>query len=138
MISYKIFNLRDDSDFINYYPLVHKWWEEWRFTPIAPEMLSTKGIMIFSDNVPICAGWLYSTDSNTGLLGWIISTKEHKDKRHGCIDELLIQTEKLAQTLGFELLGVLGVSNPFLSDKVIKQGFGKYVDSNVKNHFKVI
>lgn len=138
MITYKIFNLQQDSDFSTYYPIVYKWWQDWDFSPVVPDMLSTRGIMVFNQGLPICAGWLYSTDSNTALFNWIISSREHKEKRKGCMEQLFTEAEKLANNLGFGLLGIISVSNPFLSNKVQKLGFDKYIDKNTNNYFKAI
>lgn len=132
-----LFNIRNDDDYIKYYPILYKWWKDWGFTPLAPDMLSKNGIIIYKDNTPICAGWLFSTDSNTAIAGWLISTKDDKGKRKGCIEELIKRLELLANNLGFDLLN-FPASNPFLSNKLEKLGFGDYADKNITNYFKRI
>ena len=124
-------------DYILYYPIFLKWWQDWGFTPILPQMLSENGIIIYNDNIPICAGWLFRTDSNTAIAGWLISNKKHKNKRKGCIEQLIIELEKLAKKLGFELLN-FPVSNPFLRNKLENLNFDDFVDKNITNYFKRI
>lgn len=137
MLTYKIFNLRKELDYRIYYPVLFDWWEDWGHTPVLPEMLSENGIMIFNDNIPICAGWLFRTDSNTAIAGWNISTRGHKDKRKGCVEKLIEELESLAKKLGFELLNY-PASNPNLRNKLEKRGFGDFADKNITNYFKRI
>lgn len=139
MINSKVFNIKEDSDFVRYYPIFYEWWNSWKHfkSPIPPEMLSKNGVLISHGDIPICAGWVFSTDSNTAIAGWLISTKKHKDKRKECLYELIIQLENLAKKLGFELLN-FPASNPYLRDKLENLGFGDYADKNITNYFKNI
>lgn len=129
-----IFNLKKKEDFDKYYPLFYKWWRDWGMNPIHPNMLSRNGILVFNEDIPICAGWLFSTDSNTAIAGWTISAKE-KPLRKGCIEFLIKELENLAKNLGFELLN-FPASNPNLRNKLEKTGFGDFADKNITNYFK--
>lgn len=135
MDNVKIFNLKQEDDFNYYYPIVTKWWKDWGIAPLSPYRLSTRGLMVFQEDIPICAGWLFSTDSNTAIAGWLISSKEHKDKRKDSISQLIIELEKLANNFGFELLN-FPASNPHLRNKLEKLGFGDLADQNITNYFK--
>jgi hypothetical protein len=137
MLTHAIFNIKDINIYKIYYPVLFGWWKEWGFDPLPPEMLSDNGIMIFSDNIPICAGWLFRTDSNTAIAGWNISTRRFKDKRKNCVEKLIQELENLAKKLGFEILNY-PASNPYLRNKLEKKGFGSFADKNVTNYFKKI
>lgn len=135
MLTSKVFNLRDDTHYIKYYPILMKWWQDWGFDPILPKMLSENGIMIFNKEEPICAGWLFKTDSNTAIVGWNISSKSKN--RVGCVEKLIEELENLAKNLGFELLNY-PASNPNLRNKLEKKGYGDFADKNITNYFKRI
>ena len=92
--------------------------------------------MIFKNNIPICAGWLFRTDSNTAIAGWNISTRDREDRK-GCIEKLIEELENLAKKLGFELLNY-PASNPNLRNKLEKKGYGDFADKNITNYFKRI
>jgi len=135
MLTHRVFNLRNEQEYKIYYPVLAEWWKEWGFNPLSPAMLSENGIMIFSNQIPICAGWLYRTDSNTAVAGWNISAKRHKKHRKGCVEKLIEELENLARKLGFEILNY-PASNPNLRNKLEKKGFGDYADKNITNYFK--
>lgn len=61
------------------YPLLKKWWKDWGWIPVLREALpesGTGGIMIENDGIPICAGFLYLTNSTIAWMEWEISDKE--------------------------------------------------------------
>ena len=50
-----------------------KWWKDWRWTAPAKDFLPETGYMVYYNDEPICAGYVYMTNSNVVLLEWIIS-----------------------------------------------------------------
>ena len=126
------FNLRLKNDYDKYYPTLKKWWEEWGFKPQTPNLLSTNGLMVNKDGYK-CAGWLYLTDSDVGVLAWWISSKD-KDRK-GCMEYLITELEKLALSLGCKVT-MTSASNQFLKNKLEKLGHGEHVDRNFTNYFK--
>jgi hypothetical protein len=72
------------------------WWEQWNWEPPAKDFLPDdgKGGMIVCDgDTPICAGFIYITNSKVSWVDWIVSNKEYriKDKRKEAI-KLLIES----------------------------------------------
>ncbi len=59
MLRAERFNLRIEEDFDKFYFTLEKWWKDWEFTPMMPNLLSTNGIMVSKDNKNVCAGWLF-------------------------------------------------------------------------------
>ena len=75
------FNVRrlEESD----YETLVKWWEAWGWQPISKDFLpgqGTDGIIIFDKKIPICAGFLYTTNSKIGWINFIVSNKEYRKK----------------------------------------------------------
>lgn len=131
------FNIKQEDDFNYFYPIVSQWWKDWNFNPLSPYRLSTNGIMIFNDNIPICAGWLFGTDSNTSIIGWLISDKRNKNKRADCINQLIEELESLAKDLGYSLVN-FPAQNVCLRNKLDKKGYSEMADHNITNYFKRI
>ena len=126
------FNLRLEKDYNKYYPTLKKWWEDWGFTPQTPNLLSTNGLIVNKDGYK-CAGWLYLTDSDVGIMAWWISSKD-KDRK-GCMEFLITELEKLALSLGCKVT-MTSARNQFLKNKLEKLGHGNYADKNYTNYFK--
>ena len=72
-----------------------KWWKWWRW-PVMPKGFlpdnGTGGLMVYKENTPIVAGFLYFTNSDGVLLEWVISSPEYREKDRKQALELLIST----------------------------------------------
>jgi len=80
-----IFDIRPlNSD--DYDTILVDWWEAWGWTPPAKDFLpqeGTGGMMVSDpDGTPICAGFVYLTNSGVAWVDWIVSNKEYKKKPH--------------------------------------------------------
>ena len=90
-----IFNLRPliESD---YEDILLGWWKSWRFPAPPKDFLpdnGTGGIMVLDGDTPVCAGFLYTTNSKVVWVDWIVSNKEYRKKPHRKDGlNLLIQT----------------------------------------------
>lgn len=109
------------------YPLLEKWWKEWDWTPVAPEALpenGTGGIMIeLEDGTPVCAGFLYITNSTIAWVEWIISNKEVRGKQRGeALDMLIAQLIIWAEGAGRKVVFTVAKSMP-LVERYKKLGF---------------
>jgi hypothetical protein len=106
-----------------FYPIVKKWWENhpnWGLA-IPLNSLSKNGIIVFIGEKPICAGWLYSTDSDLRLLEWVITNPEsEKDERDVALDllfeSLLSKTNAADTIIGFS-------ESESLKKRYLKHGF---------------
>jgi len=59
------------------------WWKDWRWTPPPKDFLPENGkggFIVFDDKVPVCAGYIYITNSKVGWCDWVISNFNYKDK----------------------------------------------------------
>jgi len=80
-----------ESDYDN---ILCKWWKDWRWTPPSRDFLPNDGvggIIVYDGNTPVCAGYVYITNSKVGWCDWIISNFEYKDKsnRKEALNELI-------------------------------------------------
>ena len=73
-----------------------KWWDSWpEWTTPAKGFLpdnGTGGLMVYKENTPIVAGFLYFTNSDGVLFEWVISSPEYREKDRKQALELLIST----------------------------------------------
>jgi|TARA_R110002012_G_scaffold307658_1_gene513288 hypothetical protein len=67
-----------DNDYDN---ILCAWWKDWRWTAPAKDFLPERGYMVYYNDEPICAGYMYITNSNVVLLEWIVSSFKFKDKK---------------------------------------------------------
>lgn len=65
----------------DYDEILCKWWKDWRWVPPAKDFLPPTGYMVYYKDEPICAGYMYVTNSNVVLLEWIVSNFNFKDKK---------------------------------------------------------
>tara|TARA_R110000765_G_scaffold202644_1_gene307898 strand:+ start:8139 stop:8540 length:402 start_codon:yes stop_codon:yes gene_type:complete len=73
-------NIKPLSD-NDYDDILCKWWKDWKWTAPAKDFLPDMGYMVYYNDEPVCAGYMYVTNSNVVLLEWIISNFEFKDRK---------------------------------------------------------
>jgi hypothetical protein len=59
------------------------WWKQWGWEPPQRDFLPNDGkggIIIYDGDTPICAGFMYLTNSKVAWVDWIISNKEYTNK----------------------------------------------------------
>lgn len=64
----------------DYEDILVGWWKDWGWDPPAKDFLpdnGLNGIMVLDDEMPVCAGFLYITNSAVGWVEWIISNKNY-------------------------------------------------------------
>jgi len=67
----------------DYEKLLVNWWKDWGWQAPPKDFLpdnGTGGFMVYNKDIPICAGFIYKTNSNVAWVDWIISNKNYKDK----------------------------------------------------------
>lgn len=72
------------------------WWDEWGWEPPTRDFLPDNGcggIIVLDEGVPVCAGFIYLTNSKVAWVDWIVSSKSYRKKpqRRNAIG-LLIET----------------------------------------------
>lgn len=112
-----------------YDTILIKWWERWKWTPPTKESLPSEGDKMFSgtmiskDEVDICAGFIYYTNSNMAWIEFIISNPDYKeDDRAKAIEQLIEVLSLKAKDLGFRVLWTC-VVHENLKNKYINCGF---------------
>jgi hypothetical protein len=78
----KIFDIRPLSE-TDYDTYLTKWWNDWGWEPPTKDFLpqdGTGGMMVLDEGTPICAGFVYFTNSKAAWVDWIISNKEYRKK----------------------------------------------------------
>jgi len=121
-----------ESDYDDY---LSEWWKDWEWDPIPRDFLpnnGTGGIIVEVDNVPVCAGFLYTTNSMVSWVDWIISTKSpmKKGARELAISMLLSKLTDAAKRNGSKYIYALLKHN-----KLIKkyEALG-YIKGDAYNH----
>tara|TARA_Y100001937_G_C6883680_1_gene225882 strand:+ start:78 stop:485 length:408 start_codon:yes stop_codon:yes gene_type:complete len=99
------FNLRklEESD----YKLLIQWWEQWGWQAPPQEFLPENGaggFIVSTEETPLCAGFIYFSNSKVAWIDWIISNKEYEDKelKNEAVKYLLHTLTKVAQETGFK------------------------------------
>jgi len=115
------------------YPKLIEWWKMHNWTPPAYDMLPKIGFIIDG----YCAGFLYQTDSKVALLEFIIANpNSDKEKRSGCLDELINVLLSTAQEMGYTRV-FSSIQHPKLIERYNKHGFLQ-TDTNMTNFIKVL
>jgi len=68
----------------DYEEILCQWWKDWRWVPPSRDFLpdnGTGGFIVYDDKTPICAGFMYLTNSKAVWCDWIISNFKYKDKQ---------------------------------------------------------
>jgi hypothetical protein len=59
------------------------WWQQWGWVPPNKDFLPNNGkggIIVYDNDTPVCAGFMYLTNSKVSWVDWIISNREYRDK----------------------------------------------------------
>jgi hypothetical protein len=89
----------------DYHNILVDWWIQWNWEPPKRNFLpdnGTGGIIVYDGETPVCAGFLYITNSEVSWVDWIISNKEYKmkDKRREAIILLISSLTNIAKNSG--------------------------------------
>ena len=80
----------------DYDNILTKWWSDWNWEAPSRDFLPENGeggVIVFDGDEPICAGFIYMTNSKVSWVDWIVSSKTYRKKplRQQAIN-LLIET----------------------------------------------
>ena len=78
----------------DYDNILKGWWKGWGWEAPSRDFLPQDGqggVMVWDGDTPVCAGFLYNTNSKVAWVDWIISNKEYKESRKEALS-ILIQT----------------------------------------------
>lgn len=115
-----------EFDFDNDYQDVKSWFDHLKKRGVhcpAKDSLSLDGYITEYYNQKVCAGWLYTTNSNIAMIEFVIANPKVKtDIRKESLKKLLTDLEALAKTKGYELLLII-TSNKGYSKTLGSYGF---------------
>jgi len=69
----------------DYEGILLKWWNDWGWLAPEKDFLPNNGeggVIVYDDEIPVCAGFMYLTNSSVAWIDWIISNKEYRKKPH--------------------------------------------------------
>ena len=96
--------------------LLVSWWKmypEWKQGPskkMLPEN-GTGGFIVEKGEIPIVAGFLYTTNSKVGWIEWIISNRKYKNKdKKNAVELLITGMEHVARESGCDIILSIGRS----------------------------
>lgn len=72
----------DEND---YDSILVEWWKMWGWKPVERDFLPDDGkggVIVYDEDVPVCAGFLYTTNSKVAWIDWIVSNKNYRKKPH--------------------------------------------------------
>jgi len=101
----------EHSDYDN---ILTKWWKDWRWSAPPRDFLpedATGGLIIYDGETPVCAGFVYMTNSKVGWVEFVVSNMEYKNKENR---RLYIST--LVDSLG-NILKSVGAKYTYVSLK---------------------
>jgi hypothetical protein len=105
------------------------WWKDWGWTPPEKDFLPDDGkggIIVYDGAIPICAGFIYITNSKVAWLDWIISNKKYrvKDKRREAIKMLIDSLSNICKQTGSKY-GYALIKNQSLIKTYLDLGWSK-------------
>lgn len=111
-------------------PIVTEWWKAHDWPAVEVDTLPETGCIVFNGESPVCAGFLYKTDSAACWIEWVISDpKSDKEVRGKCLDAMMQLLVSIGEALGYRItVGYL--THPSLIERYQKHGF-KITDKNV-------
>ena len=89
----------------DYEEILIEWWKQWNWEAPAKDFLPDDGkggMIVYDGDTPICAGFIYITNSKVAWVDWIISNKEYrvKDKRKEAIRMLIESLSNVCKQTG--------------------------------------
>ena len=111
----------------DYETILVEWWKDWKWVPIEKDFLpdnGTGGLMVVDDGIPVCAGFIYTTNSAVAWVDWIISNKNYRKKpeRAIALDILVNSLTNLAKETGHKYVYAL-IKHKGLIDVYEKLGY---------------
>ena len=116
------------------------WWLDWGMTPpdrsFLPEC-GAGGVIVFDGETPVCAGFMYATNSGIAWVDWVITNKQYRGAggRREAIDLLVASLTETAKLAGYMYVYTL-FKNRHLVDYFSRAGYaqgGSYTGEMIKS-----
>lgn len=133
-------NIRPLND-KDYEDILINWWEQWGWEAPKKDFLPDDGkggLIVYDGTEPICAGFIYMTNSKVAWVDWIISNKEYrvKEKRKEAISMLINSLTNISKQTGSKYAYAL-IKNQSLIETYESLGYTK-ADSYTKEMIKLL
>jgi len=127
---YKIRVLKDED-----YSTLKKWWTWFRFPSPPKEYLPEEGkggIMLIKNNVEVCAGFIFFTNSKMAWVEFIVSNPNYReDDRSELIKSLIIEIAEIIKNKGYKVI-FTSVKNESLINHFESVGFLKSANNTTE------
>jgi hypothetical protein len=89
----------------DYQEVLVGWWKDWGWIAPQKDFLPDDGMggyIVYDGEIPICAGFIYVTNSRVAWVDWIISNKNYreKEKRREAIKTLIDSLTNISKMSG--------------------------------------
>ena len=104
---------------LDYDDILLGWWKDWGWEAPTKDFLPDNGeggVIIFDGEVPICAGFIYTTNSKVAWVDWIISSTTYNEKptRKEAIRLLISSLTNVCKEAGFKYCYALINNQPLI------------------------
>ena len=117
------------------YPAFCEWWSAWGWAAIPYEFLPANSVVICDDDKPVCAVFLYKTDTPIVWMENYISDK-HAKNRVEALDLLFEVAQDKVKEMGFSVI-MSSVRHSSLAKRLESNGFIK-ADVGLTNYVKAV
>lgn len=120
------------------YDLLCGWWKSYEWTPPPKDLLPDCGMICYDGETPVCAAYLYVTNSSCSWLEWVISNKDYQNKKNKvfalnlCLESLV----NIARKSGFKYIYTV-LKHEGLAKMYESLGFVEG-DTNIKTFIKTL
>tara|TARA_R100000935_G_scaffold36090_1_gene56801 strand:- start:2083 stop:2493 length:411 start_codon:yes stop_codon:yes gene_type:complete len=106
-----------ESDYDN---ILCGWWTDWRWTPPSRDFLPDNGkggFIVYDGDTPVCAGFMYDTNSKAVWCDWIISNLHYtnRQRRKDALEMLVSKISNEAALLGKKYIYALIKNQPLIN-----------------------
>lgn len=113
----------------DYQEILVDWWKQWDWAAPEKDFLPDNGkggMIVFDGDIPICAGFVYVTNSSVAWVDWIISNKQYrvKGKRREAINLLIESLTNISRNTGSKYAYAL-IKNQSLIQTYLNLGYTK-------------
>jgi len=120
----------------DYDDILCEWWTLWGWTPPLRDFLpgnGTEGLIVYDNEEPVCAGFVYMTNSSVAWVDWIISSRTYNKKpnRKDAIRLLISSLTSLCKASGSKYCYAL-IKSPSLISVYEKEGYNKADSYNIE------
>jgi hypothetical protein len=122
-------NIRPLND-TDYQDTLVGWWKDWGMSAVPRDFLPDNGkggIMVMDGEYPVCAGFIYTTNSKVAWVDWIVSNKNYRKKpqRNNAIKLLLMTLTEIASKSGYIYSYALVKNSSSLVKSYVDLGYTK-------------